>query len=854
MARVILETPNGAANGDDITVGGAFNGFGDTSDVNVIGTAATQEEITVTRGDIVLNNFPGGDVIRLPGEADEYTAQLVGSRVILVSTINQVRISIPVSTVGNTIIFGGDDARTIIIMNGQVMIDDEVVDGTPDFLEGIRETQLSLALTALRAAEAAYQDYLRDNDVMDEDGDGDIDADDADQAADECEMHLAEARALQTDSQLLAEVNEEQADVEAARLRLERAEEDYTPALAAEYAELAALEAAVIEEQQDVDEAELRLAIAEARVAEEEADVAAEEADVAAAQAVVDQEEIDVANAEADVAQEEADVAAAEADVAQEEADVAAAEAVVAQEEADVAEEQADVDAAQAVVDAEQQDVNEAQAAYDQALIEYNAALANYNAEAADAAAAEAAFNQETAEAIAAEQFYEANNAGSQLAIQGGDNAATPDYVEVFGDAIIDNRGDADPANDVTILVRDPMTNDLVLAPGITEGTNPGATALAEEFNEYEDAYNVMIDEQAEEQAALVVLNQETADLAAAQANLTAEQAELTAAQAALAVEQAQLTEEQNELALAEAALAAEEAELAAAESNLATQQAQLAIAQAELQDQQAELAAAQAVLAVQEAQLAEEQAELAAAEAEREAAEDNLAVQEDQLADAIAARDAQQEVVDDMDPGGLFLQEYNDALANLAVQEEQLREAIEAWEERQAMIAECEELRDIADEAARLEGIRDDRMDDVTALGFENVEVVDDLENDEQATAGDDAFVFVGEYGVSEYYVINGFGDQGDDVLFVGEGYNIVYLAEGVEVGADEVGNPNALEIFVQQQDGDTVLFFEELPFGGNVTQGGFNGDIIVLTDTLASDVDLSNLGFITTDPLFGA
>ena len=43
--------------------------------------------------------------------------------------------------------------------------------------------------------------------------------------------------------------------------------------------------------------------------------------------------------------------------------------------------------------------------------------------------------------------------------------------------------------------------------------------------------------------------------------------------------------------------------------------------------------------------------------------------------------------------------------------------------------------------------------------------------------------------------------------------------------------------------------MFIEELPVDGNVSQGGFNGDIIVLSGTDMDDVNLSNQGFIHTD-----
>ncbi len=132
MARVILEQP-----GEDITVGGRFNGFGDPTDSTVIGTRSPGEEVTVIEGDIVLDaSFnAGGDVIGLPGEADEYSAELIGSRVVLTYAAGEVRISIPVGETPNTIIFGGEDSRTIRIEDGQVFIGDQVVEQSPQMLD-----------------------------------------------------------------------------------------------------------------------------------------------------------------------------------------------------------------------------------------------------------------------------------------------------------------------------------------------------------------------------------------------------------------------------------------------------------------------------------------------------------------------------------------------------------------------------------------------------------------------------------------------------------------------------------------------------------------------------------------------
>ncbi|MDQ3479001.1 MAG: hypothetical protein M3438_07590 [Pseudomonadota bacterium] len=298
------------------------------------------------------------------------------------------------------------------------------------------------------------------------------------------------------------------------------------------------------------------------------------------------------------------------------------------------------------------------------------------------------------------------------------------------------------------------------------------------------------------------------------------------------------MAQQQAELDAAEANRDQQQAELDAAEANRDQQRAELAAAQANRDQQQRELDIAEARLVIQEAELADAQADLAAAR---------------------AATDAE-------DPGGVRRAELEAAEANLAREEAELRAAIEALEERRDMIDECEDARAVANEAARLEGIRDDRADDVGDLGFENVEIVDGdngvgapppqgTQEDEEATAGDDAFVFSNDEDVNEFFVINNFGDQGDDVLFIGgQEFTLVRIGENVEVGDDDVGDDTRMEIFVQQQGDDVVLFIEDDPFDGNANSGGFTGDIIVLTDNLAGDVNFTQ-GFITVDDnVFGS
>jgi hypothetical protein len=120
MARITLETP-----GEDVLVGG--------TDVEVVGTTTGGEVITLSRevsGRYVLNSSfsTGGDTIVLPGNAADYSARIEGTRVILTRFDDEVEVSIPVGSTGsNTLSFDGDDDRTISVVDGDLMIGDQVI-------------------------------------------------------------------------------------------------------------------------------------------------------------------------------------------------------------------------------------------------------------------------------------------------------------------------------------------------------------------------------------------------------------------------------------------------------------------------------------------------------------------------------------------------------------------------------------------------------------------------------------------------------------------------------------------------------------------------------------------------------
>jgi hypothetical protein len=92
----------------------------------------------------------------------------------------------------------------------------------------------------------------------------------------------------------------------------------------------------------------------------------------------------------------------------------------------------------------------------------------------------------------------------------------------------------------------------------------------------------------------------------------------------------------------------------------------------------------------------------------------------------------------------------------------------------------------------------------------------------------------------------IGAFGLQGTDQLFVGTGYTLV---QGSATGTSAVkGNDAALEIFVSNVNGDTVLQIETHAYSSSVTGTG-TGEIvtITLTGVDASHIKLDSTGIIT-------
>ena len=222
----------------------------------------------------------------------------------------------------------------------------------------------------------------------------------------------------------------------------------------------------------------------------------------------------------------------------------------------------------------------------------------------------------------------------------------------------------------------------------------------------------------------------------------------------------------------------------------------------------------------------------LAEAQDAFDAAQDLNDLQDD-FDDAEAAADA-------IDPGAAL---RNDLAAAEADQADAQAEVDERAELRQ----DFQDATVAVNQVTALEDNVEDANVAIEDLGFVRPQSVNDGASVD-GTAGNDIFVLnVGDGTGSA--TIDDFGDDGDDVFFIGSQYTIVNLAAGDNLGAGNFGDVGTLEVFVQQQaNGDTILFFEDEPFSGN-TSNGFQGFEVTLEDTDAGTLSLDPTGFLSIE-----
>lgn len=126
-----------------------------------------------------------------------------------------------------------------------------------------------------------------------------------------------------------------------------------------------------------------------------------------------------------------------------------------------------------------------------------------------------------------------------------------------------------------------------------------------------------------------------------------------------------------------------------------------------------------------------------------------------------------------------------------------------------------------------------------VTDAGF----ALEVLDTGAEAASGDsDVFLF----GASTVNTtVSSFGLQGDDRIFFGEGFSLVELADDQAV-SQNVGSSSALEIFMEQDGANTVLWVEKQAFAGSSTTSTSDLVQITLTGVTAEDVTFDN-GYLT-------
>ncbi|WP_447553430.1 hypothetical protein [Vreelandella sp. EE22] len=167
----------------------------------------------------------------------------------------------------------------------------------------------------------------------------------------------------------------------------------------------------------------------------------------------------------------------------------------------------------------------------------------------------------------------------------------------------------------------------------------------------------------------------------------------------------------------------------------------------------------------------------------------------------------------------------------------QQVRTALDALE---SAVDAFEEARALRDTLATLNGEVESAENAVSALGY----TLKDFATGESAGQDDDLYLFVESTGEARAVTIQGFGEQGSDSLYFGEGFQAVKLGEG-QVITDRVGAFDQLEIFWRQDGDDLTLYVEAHPTGGNATTPA---DItqVTLSGVNVQDVDYAN-GFLT-------
>ncbi|SEO12317.1 DUF4214 domain-containing protein [Vreelandella aquamarina] len=144
--------------------------------------------------------------------------------------------------------------------------------------------------------------------------------------------------------------------------------------------------------------------------------------------------------------------------------------------------------------------------------------------------------------------------------------------------------------------------------------------------------------------------------------------------------------------------------------------------------------------------------------------------------------------------------------------------------------ISDYQAVATLAADLAALQSDVKDAADAIEELGYELAEVT----NGAAGTDADDLFVYA-----DAELDISGFGLEGNDLLFIGEGFSEVRVETGDDAVSDRLGASSELEIFFQQEGNNALIFVEEEAFGGNATNPN---DLVKIT---LAGVNIEDLQF---------
>lgn len=112
--------------------------------------------------------------------------------------------------------------------------------------------------------------------------------------------------------------------------------------------------------------------------------------------------------------------------------------------------------------------------------------------------------------------------------------------------------------------------------------------------------------------------------------------------------------------------------------------------------------------------------------------------------------------------------------------------------------------IRAVETELASLEQAATDALEALEDAGF----AVQLIEGGVAGTLENDVFLFQEDTDATDF-VVTGFGDEGEDSIFFGEGFTLVQLGAGESI-EDRVGSSSELEIFWEQDGTDLILYVE--------------------------------------------